>query len=362
MVSVELGLGGLRAQRRNRLLWAKIRADAVLYYIVGLYVAAALVLGRSFNRGGVESLGLYIDAWFLPAVCGTALLLALRFFVTLARAPQKRPIAELRALFGGEFLGNLLSGLVLFYGLCLFLGAFTLVKNGLPLIRPFYFDRLIADADQRFHLGHDPWTLLQPVLGGSAMLPLQFCYYYAWPFIVGLCPLLLAISKGDRGLRSQFLLAFVLAWIVLGTFMAGLFMSGGPIFYGRLTGDLNRYAAMNAYLSAHALPVADHLWRAYQQQQVGFGTGISDFPSMHVTMVTLVTLLSWRLRPAIGVATSLFALLIVMTSVHLGWHYALGDYITILGTCALWWTSGVLVRSRAWREIAGPERPGSIRP
>ena len=194
------------------------------------------------------------------------------------------------------------------------------------------------------------------------MRPLQFCYYYAWPFIIGLCPLLMAISKGDRGLRSQFLLAFVLAWIVLGTVTACLFMSGGPIFYGRLTGDLHRYAAMNAYLSAHAFPVADSLWTAYQRQSGGFSSGISDFPSMHVTMVTLVTLLSWRLRPALGAATSLFALLIVITSVHLGWHYALGDYITILATCALWWMAGVLVRSRAWRDIAGAESSGSIHP
>lgn len=361
MVSVELG-GVLRARQRNRVLWAKLRADVVLYYIIGLYIAAALVLGRSFHRGGVESLGMYIDAWFLPAVGGTALLLALRFFISLACAPQKRPIAELRAIFGAECLENLLAGLLLFYCLCLFSGAFTLVKNCLPLIRPFYFDRWIADADQRFHLGHDPWTLLRPILGGTAMRPLQFCYYYAWPFIIGLCPLLMAISNGDRGLRSQFLLTFMLAWIVLGTFTACVFMSGGPVFYGRLTGDLHRYAAMNAYLSAHAFPVADSLWRAYQRQPGAFGTGISDFPSMHVTMVTLVTLLGWRLRPALGAATSVFALVIVITSVYLGWHYAVGDYVTILGTCALWWTAGVLVRSRAWREIVGAERSGSIRP
>jgi hypothetical protein len=108
---------------------------------------------------------------------------------------------------------------------------------------------------------------------------------------------------------------------------------------------------MNAYLSTHAMPAADHLWSVYQRRQVVFGSGISDFPSLHVTMITLVTLFAWRLRPVFGVAVCAFAFLIALTSVQLGWHYAVGDYVTALIACGLWRASGAMVGSGFWRRI-----------
>ena len=345
-----------RAAVRDVALWAKLRADAIFYLIIAAYVAFALALGQIFHQGGVDSLGIYIPFWFVPAICVAVVLTLFWIFAKLMLTRPGQESAALHLQLKADFL-NLLCGVMLFYAYCLFMGAFTLVKTCLPLIRPFYFDPYLAEADHSVHLGHDPWDLLQPILNGAPAWWLQLCYYLVWSVIIGSSPLLAAISRIDKQLRAQFLLAFLLGWIVSGSVLACLFMSGGPVFYGRLTGDVHRYATMNAYLSPHIMPVADRLWGEYQRRQVAFGSGISDFPSLHVTMITLVTLFAWRLRPALGVAVCAFAVLIAITSVELGWHYAVGDYVTVLVAFGLWRASGAMVRSVFWRRIV-QGRPG----
>ena len=41
---------------------------------------------------------------------------------------------------------------------------------------------------------------------------------------------------------------------------------------------------------------------------------------------------------------ALYGLIILLGSVHLGWHYAVDGYVSILAVPMLWWLSGVLVR------------------
>ncbi|HUO22919.1 MAG TPA: phosphatase PAP2 family protein [Caulobacteraceae bacterium] len=337
---------------------ANVGADAPLYAIIGVYCAAAWAFGEVFHLGGAASLTLYLWPWFGMAAAWTTILVLLKAIFALVRWAWTRVqrgggllAAEFARVFPKDLLARLVSGLMLFLGVCLFLGAYTLIKNCLPRLRPYYFDPILAGLDRATHLGHDPWRLVHPVLGALPIQTLEGWYYLGWPLIIGLCPLLAAISRGNRALASQFLLAFLLAWIVLGTLAAGAFMSGGPVFYGRITGDMHRYAALSRYLSTHAMPVADRLWTAYRRQQVILGSGISDFPSMHVVMITLAALLARRLRPLLGVAVGAFGLLILGTSVALGWHYAVGDYVAVIGAWALWRAAGVLVRSPLWRPL-----------
>jgi hypothetical protein len=39
-----------------------------------------------------------------------------------------------------------------------------------------------------------------------------------------------------------------------------------------------------------------------------------------------------------------FLLVILIGSVHLGWHYAIDGYVGIIGTLILWWACGRLLR------------------
>jgi hypothetical protein len=172
----------------------------------------------------------------------------------------------------------------------------------------------------------------------------------------------MSIFCRDRALRSRFLVTNVLAWIVFGTVMAGLFMSGGPIFYGQITGDYDRYRDMIAYLSFDkgqpfsAISIRDYLWSIHQAGRADFGGGISDLPSLHVTMSCLWTATAFKFHRRLGWAMSVFTGIIFLGSVHLGWHYAIGGLFAAASACTLWWAGGKLVRPHAgrWRPARLP--------
>ena len=55
-----------------------------------------------------------------------------------------------------------------------------------------------------------------------------------------------------------------------------------------------------------------------------------------------------RIRPEIGaIALSAFAVLILLGSIHLGWHYALDGYVGAAGAALVWHLVGRLLGSQA---------------
>ena len=72
-------------------------------------------------------------------------------------------------------------------------------------------------------------------------------------------------------------------------------------------------------------------------------------PSMHVALTTLFALVCWGTKRWIGILMSFYALIILIGSVHLAWHYAIDGYAGALGMIAIWWVVG---RVLAWREQA----------
>jgi hypothetical protein len=64
---------------------------------------------------------------------------------------------------------------------------------------------------------------------------------------------------------------------------------------------------------------------------------------MHVAMATLFALLCWRVRRWLGVIMTIFALVIMIGSVHLAWHYAIDGYVGASGILLIWCLVGRLV-------------------
>ena len=75
----------------------------------------------------------------------------------------------------------------------------------------------------------------------------------------------------------------------------------------------------------------------------GIGRGISAMPSMHLSIATVFALLGWKISRFWGMAGIIFLVLILLGSVHLGYHYAVDGYAAILATVGIWWLSGILV-------------------
>jgi len=177
--------------------------------------------------------------------------------------------------------------------------------------------------------------------------------------VVATLPVWMAVFCRNEALRRRYLLAFLCCWIVNGTLVAGVFMSGGPAFHALLGADPQPFADLLAYLQQLPGPfsVVEEqriLWQAYLTEGPTVGAGISAFPSLHVTMAVLSMLAAWRLNRWLGIALSLFAAVIIAGSIHLGWHYAVDGYVGALLTLVIWAVAG-------WTSIrtppASPGRP-----
>ncbi len=152
----------------------------------------------------------------------------------------------------------------------------------------------------------------------------------------------ICISRRATAIRDQYITVFLVTWSFLGNVVATLFLSDGPAFYARVTGDESRYGALVAILartqdnpfSAYALQNA--LWVLQQTQSATEGSGISAFPSLHVAMATLVCLGLASLDRRLIAYGGPFLVSIFVGSIVLGWHYAVDGYASVLLVSAVW--------------------------
>jgi len=243
--------------------------------------------------------------------------------------------------FGGFIIIALLVGP--------FRDAFLYFKRMILVIQPFAWDRRIADWDRALHFGRDPWTLLDGWLGHPLLTNAIDVAYHLW-FPLGVVLVAWqAFTVRDR-VRMQFLVSYMLVWMILGTGAATLLSSAGPCYYGLVTGDGARFAPLLDYLArvheAHGLLAVEtqrFLWAGYQGT-IPIHLGISAMPSIHVALSVLYAILGWKTAPWLGAALTIFAIVIQVGSVHLGWHYALDGYVSILATPLLWAATGRLLR------------------
>jgi hypothetical protein len=235
-------------------------------------------------------------------------------------------------------------------------------KRAIPEFQPYGpRDVQIARLDHLLHGGADPWTLLQPLLGHPWITAaIDLVYVRTWYFASVLA--LVALTFWLRGgRRTQFLLAFAGTWVFLGIVVATALSSVGPCYYDRVVGGPSSFTPLMTYLrtvdGAHvldALGLQEQLWQAYVTGDRGLVAGISAMPSLHVAMPTLFAVASWHRMRALSIAFWAYAALIFVGSVHLGWHYAVDGYASVLLVFPVWWASGQIARrwyqrTREWR-------------
>ncbi|MCK0154653.1 phosphatase PAP2 family protein [Alcanivorax sp. S6407] len=237
----------------------------------------------------------------------------------------------------------------------LFFSAFTMMKNSIPVLVPFYLDPWLAEADRVLHFGIEPWRWLDSVLG-SAFMAMAISFFYKIWFMIKYGMVCWQAFRLDAGReREQFLLALLLCWIVIGTFMALLLSSAGPCYFGLVYPDLvDPYAELmhklqdaNKVFPVFDLVAQDYLWKSYDGHYAVPFSGISAMPSMHLSMATLFLLGVWHMGAFWRWLFGVYLVLILAGSVYLGWHYALDGYVAILVTLVLWQISGFITRKLA---------------
>jgi hypothetical protein len=243
-----------------------------------------------------------------------------------------------------------------------FLTAFGSWKAAIPEFQPFRWDETLRNVDLALHGGVHPWKLLQPALGNPKVTSILDRAYQLWLLSI---PVMLSWQawSSDWHLRRRFLIAFTLSWIVLGTVGAIAASSVGPCFFGLLTGDHDSYGPLMRYLRdvnettpLKALETQRLLWWAYQLDDPNPFTRISAMPSVHVAVAGLYAILGWRTGPWVGVALTFYAALILIGSIHLGWHYAIDGYVSLIMLVPIWWLGGRLAAVPRQGEPDGAHR------
>ncbi|AZO10216.1 MULTISPECIES: phosphatase PAP2 family protein [unclassified Mesorhizobium] len=218
------------------------------------------------------------------------------------------------------------------------LAAFTTWKVNIPDIVPFYCDRALADIGEFLH-GQAPWRIAHAFDSDTLAMLVAVAYAKIW-FVEWFGLLFFAALGANQLVHLRYLTALALVTMVVGTLLATLFSSVGPIFYDEFLGG-TRFAELVEVLkqrpgNQHVLLYSDYLLDSYRADLPALGTGISAMPSMHVAIATLNAFYLARLNRWLGVAGWAFAIFILFGSVYTGWHYEVDGYIAMLVVAVIW--------------------------
>jgi hypothetical protein len=331
---------------------ALLRQEVPVLAVVFLYCALAVLTQSLLGVEGRAALFLYNRSFLMVLLaCAITFFRAHAVYCMVMVRPSRLTRWIMEDLRGNYLTRDrLLPGLLVLVVTSPFNSSFTFFKTQIPFFNAFTWDRTFASWDRWLHGGAQPWELLQPFLGWPQVTTAINAVYHAWFFVLFAVLFWQAFSTADRRLRARFFMSFYLSWILIGTLAATLLASAGPVYYQRLLGEDGGFADLFAYLEVAsrtspvwALEVQERLWTGYEARQVGTGAGISAMPSMHVAMAVLFALLARKGARRLYPLFVLYAVAILVGSVHLGWHYAIDGYVAAIMVWVIWMVSGRLV-------------------
>lgn len=326
-----------------------IKVDAKVYYLI-----AAIVISNSFFislNGFDNNLRWFAYMYAMQWVVFFSFAIAfVGYFLILIIRRESRPLLCYRnkLIDVWEFRANILSAFILLTAMSAFISSFSTMKSLIPIVHPFAYDQLFYDIDLWLFGGKEPWRMIHIIVDSPTCMMLVNIAYKLW-FLLIWAVLAYFLLASDKKARHQYLISWVLCWFLLGTVLAMLLSSAGPAFVERLEFSSTRYSELMRQLEHHhqwlvsnelvgiwALNTQDELWSAYYNGKEMLGSGISAMPSMHVSMSVLMAMGCWTLNRWVGVFMWLFAGVIYVGSVTLGWHYAIDGLVSLPLTVFIW--------------------------
>lgn len=241
--------------------------------------------------------------------------------------------------------------------LALLLPGFGAFKQLLLSGRGFVFDASLAGLERTAFGGASAWQLTHALFGNLWSTLVIGRIYSFWSLIFMAFPMAIPFVTRDGSRRAQMLIAWVLAWLLIGTLAAWAFASAGPCYYNDLVGPDPNFAALNARLRSLAaearaaglelsnIEFQSMLLKAQASGRYAPAGGISAMPSMHVAMATLIALAGWTARRSIGQVLTVYAVVIWIASIHLGWHYAADGPVAAVMMLGVWRLSARIVQA-----------------
>lgn len=342
--------------RMNRRLGSYRDVSALLFLtaLVASYTSLTVALTRHFESGVPQGSGQAAVALLVLGSAAIALPAIRRYVATIRsdaapfRVRMQSSWREARAT--DLTLRDMTESAGIIVLTVVLLVAFSAFKSLIPRIHHFVLDSDLERMGLAVHGGRHAYTYLLPILGSPLATRAIDAYYYAGGTVV-----VWGVFVWQVGLRPatrmQYCITFALAWIVLGSLVATVMASAGPMYFGRVVpGAPDPYAPLLDHLgtvSAHGdllvSSVRSTLWRSYQAQVPLFGGGISAFPSLHVAMAELAAIVGRRSGSRyVAVGLTVQSLVTLAGSIYLGAHYALDGYAAIVGVHVLWRLAGLI--------------------
>ncbi len=341
------------------------RSDFVFLLLAAVYIAISAAVVYSHGLQDRFHVLMYMDKAmamsYLLAFSYACYALVKIIYILLVVRPA-RPLGYIWAEWRRGPLNSerLIRAIPVFIGFIFFFSTFTSMKQLIPGINPFSWDKEFTALDKMLHFGIDPWRILYAPFSLPIIDKLYnvFTYalnvnYNAWLVAVFAALYWQLFDKSNPVVRMQFFFAFLLTWAINGTLLATIFSSAGPCFLERLNGSeyytplMDQLHAANEHFKIFAVSTQDKIWSAASKSESMVGGGISAMPSIHVTTALLFLLLARALNTKYQALFMIFFALIVIGSVFLAWHYAVDGYLAILTTYALWQFSGWMARGLA---------------
>ncbi len=315
----------------------------ILALITSLY--ALLAIGTAYYLGAPKR-EILTSSIFSSMICAQLLIFygVTQIGIAIYQAKTIHLLPLLKAIdarFSNHNQDNdLTNGIKALGILCpLFIG-FTIFKSLIPLIHPYSIDPILSQIDFHMHGNTYPHHYLPNNLWAVRIAE---WVYYLWFLMVFISNGFVIFFDKNTTRRTHYLWASVLSWGIIGSLGATLFSSVGPVFYGDFYQTNNPYSDIQDTLSL-ATSHGEVLWPEAVQVLLDMTrnsviadlNGISAMPSMHIGISFLISLYALTVHRGIGIGCMIFSALIFLSSLILGFHYAIDGYMACIAVGVIW--------------------------
>lgn len=316
-------------------IWRTASPGAWIAFGLGLvHFGMASVLGERslasyFTWAWVGEIAAFL---FLPVIVWLTITV-----VTAIKCRVPSPIRFLVIQISAE-RGRFANAALLLLAYALVNRSYRAIKVAIPRIQEFYADPIFIVWDRAI-FGTDPWRITHAMIGETGTRIIDGAYF-AWVTVVLIAYGFAAFVRDPR-FQLQSTITYLLIWILLGNAVALGLSSAGPCYVDDFFGS-NYFAQLMARLESQdtiAVQVQDFLLQASGDESIG--TGISAMPSVHCGLTMLIVLMVYRRGGwKWAVPAVIYHAMILVGSVHLGWHYAVDGIVSTAVVPLIWFAVG----------------------